>query len=805
MFKEWGLGDRVNSPMTGEENYNTIEANEGKDPVNPHTFNRVFGNLLYNDEQFNTLICALNKNKNTFNGVIKNVGDNFFVDENNFIIKEIRSTTYNIFLSPKGFGIKDGKCYYITDNLRLAERQLADALKIDDIAKNESVTISVNKAENLSVDFEAGITITKGDIIKNLSTYYEYSGSEDIVVEPEQTIYDISNLITINPDDEYYTCEVNKYAINNFGNLEIFYSRFRGTNSFDLLINISDKFPNYIFSYFVDNEDHFHPEYFKLREILIIDETIFGNNQRYYFGIKDDKVVISDNENELDFVYCSSKLTNNGTKINLVNLHDKREFIPLSESLQNNVFLNVNNSTTDETDLTTVTNPLYDDTLDYSKIENNPSAIVTLRKVGEEGEETSSNAVFAFTNDQTISDYDENAKLSNVKDVYLVNKDIYIYVGQEEGQNVYMSLKNAASSTGGIETKLTYQQLIHDYDHVDNEADFEAIKPIFLVIENNTIYAKKGERLQDDSYNVYWYPVEDPYVQPYKKEQVYDGTITSPVPIITFKEWFNELNLESDGRNFMLFDQDGNYVPFTIDSNSGDVVFNDTDITSLRCVVFKGGEQYAAAYTVLQAGTQEGSNEVYYSGSLRLFRIKTTLLALPNKINVYVNGAIKNEAVPICEGTITDVSDNTLTISSVAGLSAENYYLYDKNNQSIYTAEYSSGNTIDVSSYDGSDITDINDDDSYIILNKNIYDYFVDDASNSIVFFDKLNTGDIVRAEDRVSVVSNFEATAIGSVFPSTPIFGMEFYLNTTLNEGEEDEITSGWYKYNGTNWVKLN
>ena len=528
MFKEWGLGDKVVSPMTGEENYNTIEANEGKDPVNPHTFNRVFGNLLYNDEQFNTLICALNKNKNTFNGVIKNIGDSFFVDENNFITKEIKGTTYNVFISPKGFGIKDGKCYYFTDNLRLAERQLADALKIDDIAKNENVTISVNKAEDISKVFETGITITKGDIINDSSDYYEYEGDEDFVVEPDQTIMDIPDLITTEPNDEYYTCKINKYAINTFGNLEIFYSRFREKNAFDLLISISDKFPNYIFSYFVNDNDDFHPEYFKLREILIIDDSKFNNDQRYYFGVKDNKISIAETEEEIDFIFFSTKFEYD-ERINLINFHDKRIFVPLSESLQNNVFLNADNSTTDETDLTNVTDPFYDDTLDYSKVENNPTAIVTLRKVGEPGEETSSNAVFAFTNDRSISQIDNKATL-NISDVYLVNKDIYIYAGEDENHNnVYKSLKGAANSSGGVETKPTYQQLVNDYHHVDNEEDFEAVKPIFLVVENNTIYAKKGEKLQDDSYNIYWYPVEDPYVQPYKREQVYDDVITSPV------------------------------------------------------------------------------------------------------------------------------------------------------------------------------------------------------------------------------------------------------------------------------------
>ena len=522
----------------------------------------------------------------------------------------------------------------------------------------------------------------------------------------------------------------------------------------------------------------------------------------------------------------SCKLSKDNNQVILINAKDERIFVPLSESLQNIIYLNADKSTTDEHDLTEVTDPLRDDTIVYSKIENNPSMIVTLRKTGNPGEETSSNAVFAFTNDKTISEIDTNAVSSDVSDVYLVNKDIYIYSGQNSShQNVYMSLKSAANSSGGVETRETYQGLADEFKTAPNQTAFEEIKPIFLVLENNTLYAKKGERKLDGSYNIYWYPVEDPYVQPYTKQGVHtlDSNLTE-VSFSTFQSWFstgeNTLNLKSDGSNFYIFDEDGKFIPFYLYSNNNVWTLklgikNSTSITinsgkKIIVSTLKGGEQYAASYTVLQAGTQEASEEVYYTGSLKSFRIKTSLVALPNKVNVFVNGEIKNETLSINEGTVSSKSSNTLTLSSNPGLSSGNYYFYDIIKQELYEITSSSGNTINVSN-----TANITVGDAYIILDKNIYDYFVDSTNNSIVFFDDLNAGDIVRVEDRVSVVSNFEAASIGSLFPADPIFGMEFYLNRTLYETTDhtdynldgdanDTLQPGWYKYNGSEWVQL-
>ena len=183
-----------------------------------------------------------------------------------------------------------------------------------------------------------------------------------------------------------------------------------------------------------------------------------------------------------------------------------------------------------------------------------------------------------------------------------------------------------------------------------------------------------------------------------------------------------------------------------------------------------------------------------------------------------MNGALKNEALPISTGNITDVQSSGDVISlSTATMSliepGRQYYLLDNTRQQTYVIVYSDSE-VNVSSFDGSDKTLIAQDDNYTIFERGLYNYYVDNTNNSVVFFEALTPGDVVRVEDRVSVVSNFEATAIGGVFPAEPIFGMEFYLNTTLTESagndynqdgdENDTLSPGWYKYNGSSWVSL-
>ena len=90
MFKRWGLGNANKTPFDGNENFNTIEATVGQDPVNPNTFNRVYGNLLENDEDIDTYLSSLNINKTTSSGVVKNVGDSFSLSPSDFIARNIR-------------------------------------------------------------------------------------------------------------------------------------------------------------------------------------------------------------------------------------------------------------------------------------------------------------------------------------------------------------------------------------------------------------------------------------------------------------------------------------------------------------------------------------------------------------------------------------------------------------------------------------------------------------------------------------------------------------------------------------------
>ena len=144
MYKKWWFGNDLSTPFTGNEDYNRIEATVGSDPVNPLTFNRVFENLFSNDEELRNFVTMLNTNKSLPNGVVKNAGNNFLVDES--CIEKVSESSnsdstisYNAFIAPKGIYLKNGNLYSLSDNYFLATRQLCAALRIDPVSKDENV------------------------------------------------------------------------------------------------------------------------------------------------------------------------------------------------------------------------------------------------------------------------------------------------------------------------------------------------------------------------------------------------------------------------------------------------------------------------------------------------------------------------------------------------------------------------------------------------------------------------------------------------------------------------------------------
>ena len=843
MFKKWGFGNKVVSPMDGTEKYDTIEASIGRDPVNPHTFNRTYADLLDNDIEVKTLISSLIKNKNGFSGVVKNVDDDFILNNDCAVSTTLninsQNITIDILVAPRGLYIKNGQYYYFTDNLRLAERQLSEALKIDSITKDEKVEIHSDIAKTISKVFVVGLELENYDIFNDGSSYYQYIGDGTVVAEG-QTPRDIIGATEISDENKIvYTCYIDKYILQ-LGEYIKCQEKYRAWNPIGLLLEIAgysngqnsnSKYTNMILLYFSDENYNFHPEYFKLREMFQIPTN---DDVVYYFGIQDGNLTISNNS--LNINLYSYKATKSQDTISFTTT-DLRTFIPLSESLQNKVFLNVKDSTTDSQDLTDIIDPIYGNEIDYSKINNDPSMFVVLNQK----ENTNNNAVIAFTGNTTIGQIDSQAiEGTDKSNVWMSNKDIYININDNSSGSVslppkYVSIAQAVATSSGITTIETYSSLIEQYGSALTQ-DYSTVKDVYLVLESNTLYSKKrGETYTEggqERVKIYWIPVEDPYVQPYNRNIVINYASTSPSEDLTtitfnnlcnmFNASGNKLNLRRDGSNFYIF-ADGIFKPFTAGINgSGEAIitFNDPITTStqkLTCCALKGGEQYEAAYTILQAGTQEGTNEPNYSGSLSMFTIKQSLLALPNKINVFVNGELKNEASYMVTGTITNNGGSISLSDKGSMVTNKTYYMYDYTIKQLFKASLisNSGTTVNVTSQNGSNTSNISTNDNYAIFDKNIYDYFVDSADNSIIFFDSLSAGDIIRVEDRVSVVSNFETSAVGSVFPTDPIFGMEFYLSRTLYETTDhtdynldgdanDTLQPGWYKYNGSTWVQL-
>jgi len=240
MFKKWGLGNANKTPFDGNENFNTIEATVGQDPVNPNTFNRVYGNLLENDEDIDTYLSSLNINKTTSSGVVKNVGDSFSLSPSDFIVRNIRGNTVYFFIAPRGMYIGNGKRYYFTDNILLAQRQLTEALRIDSITRDEKIEITTTTAEKLVIPFEDGMTIKPYDIVSytvydeeiqdDVEKYYYYDGPATTTLDTGDTPDQNENFVETTLDHRFYVCNLDKYFV-----ITIFIFSF--SMSFNILLN----------------------------------------------------------------------------------------------------------------------------------------------------------------------------------------------------------------------------------------------------------------------------------------------------------------------------------------------------------------------------------------------------------------------------------------------------------------------------------------------------------------------------------------------------------------------------------------
>ena len=804
MFKRWWFGNDLSTPFTGDEDYNRIEATIGDDPVNPLTFNRVFENLFSNTKDLYNFVSVLNKNQDISEGVFKNIGENFLVDINHiYETTDNIGTSYSIFIAPTGLYVKNGNLYCSSENYFLAIRQLCSALKIDPVSTEENVNLTWG-------------VIQEADEGNNIA---EVQG---------------------------YICTIKKK--NSVGVLET--KTYKDTNALNLILRIAGRiinsnygndpndtgYPYYITRYFVDSLGNFKPKFFKLRDMFDVE-----NNVAYFFGIKDNKIILHTiveasetfSDNPDDVLIAKISIINNA-----VTIEDNRKFSALCRGFDDKIFFNSNLTSDDTHDLSTVENPIKDNTLDYANIENKNSFITTLSK---DSYSNNNNAVFGYISPDSSLDevYEVSNPTDNGADSFFINKNIWIKTSDDlrGGYTQYTDLVQFINADRAFPAQ-------EDFAHLPTHwliNDIESLPPVYLAQKENTFYS--WIEASRDSLNVYlrWVPVENPYVQPNKLQGTHtvSGTAFTSIDFDIFKSWFsvgeNALNLKEDGTNFYIFDKNGAYVPFYMETVteliSGEYVNkwhitlgikNDPTPYSIPVgdfffvSVIRGGEQYKAAYTILQSGANGGQTENNYSGSLNTFTIKNKVEALPDKVNVYVNGMLKNEAPIITTGTISSFNNLNKSIQFTATtLPQDGDYLYDVTIDKTFKIKMVNSSYY-LESFDNSTFDDINyngNNDAFRIYRKEIYDYFICTESNTIIFFDSLNTGDIVRIEDRVSIISNMDPNSSGSIFPENPLFGMEFWLDTTITEAtanqysandEIDTFTEGWYKWNGNDWIKI-
>jgi hypothetical protein len=458
------------------------------------------------------------------------------------------------------------------------------------------------------------------------------------------------------------------------------------------------------------------------------------------------------------------------------NRTDLRQYMKNYNVFEKDLFFNLPNGE----DETAITNPYTDDTVDYSEVQNDNMMLTVLRKKEiSPGVFLSDNAVFGYCN-ETIKNL-ENPNLENVPDtddVFYLNKDLVIKIGADE----FIRLSSVASTAAsGFPIVDTYQNL---KDISGNDGN------LYFVSETNSFYRYSSEANG-------WIYTSDPYKNHHNNVLVKNG-LDSEGDNKTFK--FNSTSWKRDGGNISVYINGIFQAPNldytilddkTIEFTS--VLENPSESTVIVKVV-EGGENYFPDRVNYVAGTPQG----LYDGNLK--RFQTNFPLIRDRIDVYKNGILLKESVYVDEFTSTDLTvtgSTTLTFTGQTWTIDEfvDYFIFVKScvyPENVYEVRKIISNTADTITIETGFDRDVSLGDVFEIHNN--YDHIINEGYDEVILFNDSVVGDYIEIRNRAAVVSNYKLMARGTVFPTNPVFGMEFY---NIDE-------SSWYKYNGDSWIEI-
>lgn len=454
---------------------------------------------------------------------------------------------------------------------------------------------------------------------------------------------------------------------------------------------------------------------------------------------------------------------------------DKRQYYKLHNVFDKDLYFNLPN----EENVSGITNPLTDNTVDYSNI-NNENMFVSIFRSEPDGLGgfTNENAVFAYVNDDldTLVPADQTEAPSATNDVFYFNKDVIV----KTGANTFHSIGSvAASAASGFPITDTFSTL------PSSATDGS----LMFVRETNIFYRYSSEAGG-------WIYTSDPYKNHHNNVLVKAGTDSEGGDDKTFK--FDSTTWRRDGGNISVYINGIFQVPNQDYTVISDKIIEFTSVletpseSNVIVKVVEGGENYFPDRVNYISGTSQG----LYDGSLTNF--PTSFPLIKDRIDVFKNGILMKESTYIDTFALTaNTTTMTLTFTGQTWTVDEfqNNFIFVKssaNVANVYEVRKIVSNTADTITIDSVLPEQLSIDDEVEIYEN--YDYLINEGYDEVILFSESVAGDFIEIRNRAAIVSNYKLMAKGTIFPSYPVFGMEFY-NT-------DE--SIWYKYNGDSWMEL-
>jgi len=476
-------------------------------------------------------------------------------------------------------------------------------------------------------------------------------------------------------------------------------------------------------------------------------------------------------------------------------LVDHRYFFQNFSDFKHNIFLNVPSiwktgvdETTRSLDTTSTDPKSFDPNntdVNWGKVTNESAFLTILRQHA--GTYNSTSANFGWV-EGDVADFDPHGVVpGGQQDVFYMNKDMIVQWSDGLGDWARFSTV-ATSSVSAINVVDTYTSLPSPRPDGD----------VWFVKDVNQLYRYSTSI-------AIWIPISDPHRQHWAQVgiKLRASEETGWPGYVQYTRYqFDGLSWKLDGSNIQVYlnglyqlRDDGVTAHDYFIVNHNTIQFNTaltapTDKVAVR--VDEGGDSFYPERVNYQVGVPSGM----YDGDT--FYFNTPWDVVGDRVDVYVNGILQHESPAI--GAIVETGGDNVdkivsTTYTFTSANIGNFILIrsatnlDNDYEIRRIASVVDVNTVMLDEYFPMNTTA---GDMYEIYRN--YDYIVDEYHNRIIFSQARRSEDFVELRDRATVIGDKDMNNHGATFPSTPMFGYEFF-RTDLNS---------WFKYDGTSWIQI-